>query len=395
LAVGRVGRGRTIVPGVIIGQFGVDRAHVGQRGRGLATASQCPLVYVLYRVVYVLYRVGAHGVLQRTDHPARPHHQGRPAGVRTALVEAAWHYRHTPKVGVGLARRHSDLSAATIAQSRPRGRRRNTKFRHMLGHGKVPSVAVTGVARELAGFVWAEMTVRQHPDRRSAWRPSLPADRGAPRAAVRPRSPPSPPPGRSARPGNDRTRPATPGPRNSAGPATGGARPVQYLPVRQARPCRNSIASNRCFARFRSAIKSPRTRTRSPTASSAGDGTRIARQLPGPIQPGQARGVPPVSLDPIPAALRNQRRSDHLTGHPQAPQQPVQLITTRTRLITGPQRTDIITPTDQPPHRLLAARRPGRCREPAHPIARSPPRSNPSTCPSPDRPDHHSLSNWT
>jgi hypothetical protein len=62
---------------------------------------------------------------------------------------------------------------------------------------------------------------------------------------------------------------------------------------------------------------------------------------PGPIQPGQTRGIPPVSLDAIPAALGNQRRSDHLTGHPQAPQQPVQLITTRTRLITGPQRTDI------------------------------------------------------
>jgi hypothetical protein len=76
-----------------------------------------------------------------------------PQGVRTALVEAAWRYRHTPKVGVGLARRHSDLSADTIDRSRPRGRRRNTKFRHMLGHGKVPSVAVTGVARELAGFV--------------------------------------------------------------------------------------------------------------------------------------------------------------------------------------------------------------------------------------------------
>jgi transposase len=40
-----------------------------------------------------------------------------PQGVRTALVEAAWRYRHTPKVGVGLARRHSDLSAATIARS--------------------------------------------------------------------------------------------------------------------------------------------------------------------------------------------------------------------------------------------------------------------------------------
>ena len=43
------------------------------RGRGLATVSPCPLVYVLYRV-------GAHGVLQRTAHPARPHHQGWPAG---------------------------------------------------------------------------------------------------------------------------------------------------------------------------------------------------------------------------------------------------------------------------------------------------------------------------
>jgi transposase len=40
-----------------------------------------------------------------------------PQGVRTALVEAAWHYRHTPKVGVGLARRHSDLGAGTIARS--------------------------------------------------------------------------------------------------------------------------------------------------------------------------------------------------------------------------------------------------------------------------------------
>ena len=73
-------------------------------------------------------------------------------------MEAAWHYRHTPKVGVGLARRHSDLDAGTIARSWTAQRRLNTKFRQMLGHGKVPSVAVTGVARELAGFVWAEMT---------------------------------------------------------------------------------------------------------------------------------------------------------------------------------------------------------------------------------------------
>lgn len=81
-----------------------------------------------------------------------------PQGVRTALVEAAWYYRHTPRVGVGLASRHNDLAADTIARSWSARRRCNTKFRQMLGHGKPPSVAVVAVARELAGFIWAEMT---------------------------------------------------------------------------------------------------------------------------------------------------------------------------------------------------------------------------------------------
>jgi hypothetical protein len=42
------------------------------------------------------------GQITRRGHIAK----AGPQGVRTALVEAAWHYRHTPKVGVGLARRH-------------------------------------------------------------------------------------------------------------------------------------------------------------------------------------------------------------------------------------------------------------------------------------------------
>ena len=69
----------------------------------------CPLVYVL-RVVPTEY---SSGQITRRGHITK----AGPQGVRTALVEAAWHYRHTPKVGVGLARRHSDLSAATVARS--------------------------------------------------------------------------------------------------------------------------------------------------------------------------------------------------------------------------------------------------------------------------------------
>jgi hypothetical protein len=62
-----------------------------------------------------------------------------PQGVRTALVEGGLALPAHRKVGVGLARRHSDLSAGTIAWSPTAQRRLNTKFRQMLGHGKVPS----------------------------------------------------------------------------------------------------------------------------------------------------------------------------------------------------------------------------------------------------------------
>ena len=48
-----------------------------------------------------------------------------PVGVRTALIEAAWAYQHRPGIGVTLSRRQA--GAETLA-------------------------------RELAGFVWAEMT---------------------------------------------------------------------------------------------------------------------------------------------------------------------------------------------------------------------------------------------
>jgi transposase len=78
--------------------------------------------------------------------------------VRTALVEAAWAYRFKPAIGVTLRRRQHDASPGTLARSWKAQRHLHAKYKTMTSRGKPPGVAVTAVARELAGFVWAEMT---------------------------------------------------------------------------------------------------------------------------------------------------------------------------------------------------------------------------------------------
>jgi hypothetical protein len=47
--------------------------------------------------------------------------------------------------------------------SRPAWRaqqRLHRRYRHLVGRGKRPPVAVTAIARELVGFLWAAMTQR-------------------------------------------------------------------------------------------------------------------------------------------------------------------------------------------------------------------------------------------
>lgn len=78
--------------------------------------------------------------------------------VRTALVEAAWAYRFKPAIGVTLRRRQRDAEPDTLARSWKAQRHLHAKYKTMTARGKPPAVAVTAVARELAGFVWAEMT---------------------------------------------------------------------------------------------------------------------------------------------------------------------------------------------------------------------------------------------
>jgi transposase len=81
-----------------------------------------------------------------------------PAGVRTALIEAAWAYQYRPGIGVTLTRRQAGASAETLARSWTAQQRLHAKYKKMTARGKPPGVAMVALARELAGFVWAEMT---------------------------------------------------------------------------------------------------------------------------------------------------------------------------------------------------------------------------------------------
>jgi transposase len=77
---------------------------------------------------------------------------------RTALIEAAWAYRFQPRIGLTLRRRQHDASPQTLARSWQAQRRLYGRYKTMTARGKPAGVAVTAMARELAGFVWAEMT---------------------------------------------------------------------------------------------------------------------------------------------------------------------------------------------------------------------------------------------
>lgn len=74
--------------------------------------------------------------------------------VRRVLVEAAWAYHHRPAVGEKLRRRQEGLAPELVAYSWAAQLRLNAKYKK-LSALKPNNVAVTAVARELAGFVWA------------------------------------------------------------------------------------------------------------------------------------------------------------------------------------------------------------------------------------------------
>ena len=78
--------------------------------------------------------------------------------LRGQLCEAAWAYQHRASVGLELRRRQEGVSPATVARSWTAQVRLTKRFHHLAAHKNAKSVVAAAVARELAGFLWAEMT---------------------------------------------------------------------------------------------------------------------------------------------------------------------------------------------------------------------------------------------
>ena len=74
---------------------------------------------------------------------------------RRALVEAAWTYRFPARRSRHLLARCQAASPAIQAIAWKAQLRLSSKYRKLVGRGKLATVAVTAVARELIGFIWA------------------------------------------------------------------------------------------------------------------------------------------------------------------------------------------------------------------------------------------------
>jgi transposase len=77
--------------------------------------------------------------------------------LRTALVESAWSYQHRPAAGAVIRRRQTRASDETVARAWKAQIHLTAKFRRLAATKSSRNVVVTAVARELAGFLWAEM----------------------------------------------------------------------------------------------------------------------------------------------------------------------------------------------------------------------------------------------
>ena len=75
--------------------------------------------------------------------------------LRKLLIEGAWHYTRNARAGKRLERRRQDSPISAIDAADRALYRLHKKYVRLLMKGKHKNVAVTAVARELAGFIWA------------------------------------------------------------------------------------------------------------------------------------------------------------------------------------------------------------------------------------------------
>jgi transposase len=75
--------------------------------------------------------------------------------LRRIIVEAAWSYRHGPLMSKELRRRNQGVAEGVRRIAWQAQKRLNKRLYHLLHAGKSAQKAITALARELAGFIWA------------------------------------------------------------------------------------------------------------------------------------------------------------------------------------------------------------------------------------------------
>lgn len=101
------------------------------------------------------------GLVPSEDSTGEERHQGGitkmgNATARRALIEAAWHYRLSPRISPHLRRRQEGLPKTVTDLAWAAQRRLHYRHKHLTAVGrKKAQVANAAVARELSGFVWA------------------------------------------------------------------------------------------------------------------------------------------------------------------------------------------------------------------------------------------------
>lgn len=100
------------------------------------------------------------GLVPSEDSSGQRRRQGRitrtgNGHVRRILTESAWNYRFYPRASRAIRKRRESLPPEVVMIAEKAEQRLSHRYRDLIQKGKSSPKAVTAVARELAGFVWA------------------------------------------------------------------------------------------------------------------------------------------------------------------------------------------------------------------------------------------------
>jgi transposase len=83
--------------------------------------------------------------------------------VRRVLIEAAWHYRHPPGIGIRLRKRREGQPPRVVAVADKAALRLYRRYYRLTVRGKPVARTIVAIARELVGFIWSLLYPRAVP----------------------------------------------------------------------------------------------------------------------------------------------------------------------------------------------------------------------------------------